>query len=413
MAQPLPKIPRPKNEVKRLKALHRLEILNTPPEERFDRIVKLAARVFRMPISYISLVDDDRQWIKAQEGECQLNAPRDQSFCGYAILEKKIMLVPDALLDPRFAQNPMVKGEPFVRFYAGRPLDAAPGCAVGSLCLMDREPRDLTEAELELLDRLGDLVEHELRLLNSLELQEKLLESQKLLAEEKRKTDELLRNILPDHIADELKQNGVVQASLHPAVCVLFCDFVNFTRTTEKMPPEAVVSELNACFTAFDEITGQFKVEKLKTMGDGYLCVSGLVEHDDCVAMRLLRAGLAMRDFIEERCAQKQAEGQPYWRLRVGIHSGPVVAGVVGKRKFAFDIWGDTVNTASRLETASEASRVNVSEDFLRLVQDQVEFTPRGLRPLKGKDDRVMFFIDRLKEMAQKTSSVSNVVLVE
>lgn len=397
MSEPSHAVPRPANESQRLEALRRLGILDTPPEERFDRIVRLATQLFRVPFSYISLVDDETQWIKSQEGACDLATSREKSFCGHTILTNKAMIVPDARQDPRFAHNPLVVGEPYIRFYAGRPLETDRGCCVGSLCIMDREPRRLTETERELLEQLGDLVEHELRLVNTVQLQDRVLESQRELAVEKRKSDELLRNILPDHIADELRQHGSVKAALHLKVCVLFCDFTNFTRTAEKLSPEEVVRELNACFTAFDEITERFHVEKLKTMGDGYLCVSGLVERQGSPAERILEAGFAMRNFIERRREEKLREGRDYWALRIGIHTGPVVAGVVGRKKFAFDIWGDTVNTASRLESAGAAGKVNASEEFVELLKDKVEFTPRGLQPLKGKDDKAMFFIDSFK----------------
>lgn len=397
MSEPSHAIPRPANEIQRLDALRRLGILDTPPEERFDRIVRLATRLFRVPFSYISLVDDQTQWIKSQEGACELATSREKSFCGHTILTNKAMIVPDARQDPRFAHNPLVEGEPYIRFYAGRPLEAERGCCVGSLCIMDREPRRLTETELELFEQLGDLVEHELRLVSTVQLQDRLIESQRELAAEKRKSDELLRNILPDHIADELRRHGSVKAAMHLKVCVLFCDFTDFTRTAETLSPEEVVMELNDCFTAFDEITERFHVEKLKTMGDGYLCVSGLVERQGSPAERILEAGFAMRDFIQRRREHKLRDGHDYWMLRIGIHTGPVVAGVVGRRKFAFDIWGDTVNTASRLESSGAAGKVNVSAEFLALVKDKVEFTPRGVLPLKGKEDRAMFFIESFK----------------
>ena len=394
MTEASPAIPRPANEPERLAALRRLGVLNTPPEERFDRIVRLATRLFRVPFSYISLVEDQTQWIKARDGACPLPSSRDRSFCGHTILTNKTMIVPDTEQDPRFARHPLVAGEPYVRFYAGRPLEVERDCCVGSLCIMDREPRRLTETELELLEQLGDLVEHELRLVNTVHLQERLLVSQEDLAQEKLKSDELLRNVLPDHIADELRRTGGVKATRHLQVCVLFCNFTDFTRTTQAMPPEEVVREIDACFTAFDEIMGRFQVEKVKTLGDGYLCVSGLVERHGSPAERILEAAFAMVDFIEARHAEMQRRGHGSWRLRLGIHVGPVVAGVVGRRKFAFDIWGDTVNIASRIESAGEAGRINVSEEFLALVREKVVFVPRGLVPVKGAADRPMFFID-------------------
>jgi GAF domain-containing protein len=141
-------------------------------------------------------VDDQTQWIKSREGACKLPSSREKSFCGHTILTTKAMIVPDARQDPRFSQNPMVEGDPYVRFYAGRPLEVEQGCCVGSLCIMDREPRQLTETELELLEQLGDLVEYELRLVHTVHLQDQLLASQEELALEKHKTAELLRTVL-------------------------------------------------------------------------------------------------------------------------------------------------------------------------------------------------------------------------
>ncbi|NJK92460.1 MAG: GAF domain-containing protein [Blastochloris sp.] len=389
---------RPDHEAERLLALQRLNILDTAPEERFDRIVRLAAKLFRVPIAYISMIDQDRQWLKARQGLCEIERSREQSFCGHAILQKDIMLIRDAREDARFAQNDMVLGDPFVRFYAGRPLQARAGLNVGSLCLMDREPRDLSPEELELLDQLGDLVEHELNLVETVKLQDQLLESQKLLGEEKRKTDDLLRNILPDHVVEDLKQFGSAPASLHPQVCVLFADFTSFTRVSEKMEPRELLDELNVCFTEFDHITERQSVEKVKTIGDGYLCVSGLIEIQDCPAMRITATALEMMSFITRRQELKRAEGRDYWGLRIGIHSGPVVAGVVGKRKFAFDIWGDTVNTASRLEASSEAGRINVSSEMVAMLAGRALTTARGPLPVKGKTDTEMYFIESLSQ---------------
>jgi GAF domain-containing protein len=198
-------IPRPANESQRLDALRRLGILGTPPEERFDRIVRLATRLFRVPFSFVAIVDEQTQWIKSQEGACELSSSRDTSFCGHTILTTKPLIVPDARQDPRFLHNPMVEGDPYIRFYAGQPLEVERGCGVGSLCIMDREPRWLTETELGLFELLGDLVTHELRLVHTAQLQDRLLESQKELAMEKRKGEELLRTMLRDMSAESFK----------------------------------------------------------------------------------------------------------------------------------------------------------------------------------------------------------------
>lgn len=170
----------------------------------------------------------------------------------------------------------MVTGDLAVRFYAGMPLFASGNAsAVGALCLLDRRPRTLDAAQVDILKDLAALVERELTLVGLVLLQEQLLASQRDLAEEKQKSDTLLRNILPERVAEELKSHGRVRPAMHENIAVLFSDFTNFTSVSAGFSPCELLEELNACFSEFDAITGRHGVEKLKTMGDGYLCVSG------------------------------------------------------------------------------------------------------------------------------------------
>jgi class 3 adenylate cyclase len=185
------------------------------------------------------------------------------------------------------------------------------------------------------------------------------------LHEAKRHADELLQNILPPGMATELRQTGKVAPVHHPEVAVLFADFSGFTKAAAGVPPEELVAELNECFCHFDWVAARYDVEKLKTIGDGYLAVAGMPAKPDD-ALRLLRAAMEMRDFMAERRNYREKSGQPSWDIRIGLHLGPLVAGVVGARKIAYDVWGDTVNTASRIESAGAPGRINVSACFPR-----------------------------------------------
>ncbi len=157
------KAPLPHNEAKRLSALRDLVILDTPPEERFDRISAFAAKEFNVPIALVSLVDQDRQWAKSSSGMLDMQeSPRDISFCGHAVAMAQTLVVPDALKDPRFADNPMVVGKPYVRFYAGALLRLPYGQVVGTLCIMDRRPREFDRLDEAILGGLRDLVVEEL-----------------------------------------------------------------------------------------------------------------------------------------------------------------------------------------------------------------------------------------------------------
>jgi len=401
----------PLNEADRLADLRELDILDTPAEERFDRIVRLTSKFFEAPISYVALVDEDRQWFKSRIGMEPEETPRESSFCGHAILQDEPLIVPDARKDMRFAGNPLVLGEPFVRFYAGQPLRSPGGLKVGTLCVLDRRPRDLTEKELRILHDLAQLVEHELALRDVIAAQKEAITAKEALAaaqedlartvrdlkESNKKAEQLLQNILPDGLAAELRTRGRVEPVHYEEACVLFADFCGFTKVASSMTPRELVDELNDCFCHFDWAVGRHGVEKLKTIGDGYLAAAGLPESKPDDALRLLRAAIEMRDFMRERQQEHAASGKPSWDVRIGLHAGPLVAGVVGVRKIAYDVWGDTVNTASRIESAGEPGRINVSAEFYERVRDQVTAEPRGQVGCKSKGLLEMFFIDSVK----------------
>jgi class 3 adenylate cyclase len=219
----------------------------------------------------------------------------------------------------------------------------------------------------------------------------------KLLAKEKQKSDDLLirsdgllLNILPAEVADELKDKGSSAAKYFDHVTVLFTDFVNFTNAGERMSPQALIDELHTCFKAFDEITGKYNIEKIKTIGDAYLAVAGLPLADPKHAENMVSAAIEINTFMAERLAKL---GEKTFAVRIGIHSGSVVAGIVGVKKFAYDIWGDTVNTAARMEQNSEAGKINISETTYELVKDRFVCEYRGEIEAKNKGQLKMYFV--------------------
>ncbi len=223
--------------------------------------------------------------------------------------------------------------------------------------------------------------------------QKKEIESQKsLLESEQAKSERLLLNILPEETAMELKQRGFATPRHYEKVTVLFADFVNFTKLTEHMPPDRLIKELNLCFSAFDEIIERHDLEKIKTIGDAYMCAGGIPTTNETNPKDAVRAAIEMMQFIENRFEQSEF---PYWKMRIGIHTGPVVAGVVGNRKFAFDIWGDTVNMASRMEGQSEPGRINISETTFQNLNGEFSCTFRGDLPIKNKANAPMYFVEK------------------
>ena len=217
------------------------------------------------------------------------------------------------------------------------------------------------------------------------------------LVEEKKKSDELLLNILPAETAEELKQKGFAEARQIDEVTVLFTDFKGFTQLSERLTPKELVGEINECFSAFDHIMGKYGVEKIKTIGDSYMAAGGLPTINTTHAFDVVNAALAIQQFMHAHKAQKESEGKLYFEIRIGVHSGPLVAGIVGVKKFAYDIWGDTVNTASRMESSSEIGQVNISESTYEIVKDQFVCTHRGKIQAKGKGELDMYFVEGRK----------------
>ena len=226
-------------------------------------------------------------------------------------------------------------------------------------------------------------------------------EKNKIIEQEKSRNEELLLNILPKNIADELKASGKAKARRYDQVTVLFSDFVNFTKIAEQLSPEELVEELDKCFKAFDHIIKQYPdIEKIKTIGDAYMCASGLSERKG-LPNNLIQAALDMQSYLHEYKELRIKQGKPYFEARIGMHTGPVVAGVVGDIKFAYDIWGDTVNLASRIESNSEAGQVNISQDTYNLIRYRYECNYRGKMPAKNKGELDMYYVHKKSSVVE------------
>jgi len=210
------------------------------------------------------------------------------------------------------------------------------------------------------------------------------------LVAQRQKTEELLANILPYKVITDLKETGVSKPDLFKNVTVLFSDFVNFTAFSTTISPEILINELSDIFTAFDDIIDKHHCERIKTIGDAYLAVCGMPDEDPDHAKNIVKAAIEITEYLKQRNSQS-----PYtWEARIGVHSGPVVGGIVGVKKYLYDIFGDTVNTASRVETASEALKVTISQATRELLTDNFNFTPRDLVDLKGKEKMNLYFVN-------------------
>ncbi|MBP7513253.1 MAG: hypothetical protein KA791_01820 [Flavobacteriales bacterium] len=217
------------------------------------------------------------------------------------------------------------------------------------------------------------------------------------LTDEKHRSDTLLLNILPETTAAELKEFGSAQARSYANCTVLFSDFQGFTVLSEQFEATGIVTELDRFFRAFDRITDKFGTEKIKTIGDAYMCASGVPEPSPTHALDAVLMALEMLSVVDNINALRESEGHPAWPIRIGLNSGPLIAGVVGEKKFAYDVWGDTVNLASRMESSGAPGRVNVTGSVMAHVEAYVVCEPRGRVTVKGKGEVESWFIDRLR----------------
>lgn len=211
----------------------------------------------------------------------------------------------------------------------------------------------------------------------------------KELEEEKNRNEELLHHILPDEIIKELKQNNNVVPKHYNSISILFTDFHGFSNILNSLPPAELVNELNKIFSGFDDIIENYNLEKLKTLGDTYMIGGGFPKESTDHAVKVILAAKEMLRFLEERNKNSKVK----WEMRIGVNSGPVVAGIVGTNKFTYDVWGDTVNIASRLENNSESGKINISGSTYELIKDSFECEYRGKLFVKGKGEIDMYFV--------------------
>jgi len=210
---------------------------------------------------------------------------------------------------------------------------------------------------------------------------------------EKEKSDKLLRNILPFKIAQELKLHGNVRPKYYEMVTVVFMDFKDFSKISQFINPLNLLSELDSSFGFFDEVCAKYNLEKIKTMGDAYMCAGGVPQPNNTNPFDAVLAAFEITEFIK-----KAEKNQWLCELRIGIHTGEIIAGMIGKNKFAYDIWGETVNTASRLETTGEINKINISGETYNIVKDYFVCTYRGRLPAKHSDEYQMYFVNRIKK---------------
>ena len=412
--------PVPENEAGRNDALRGFQIMDTPPEIPYDELGEIAAQLCGCPVSYVSFIEEDRFWFKAKYGLPAdfHSCPREIAFCSVTVCGQDLVYAPDLANDARYKEFPFVVGDPGYRFYCGMPLVTREGYAIGTVCVMDFVPRELSAEQREAVKRVARQLmvqlEHRRQLLELAALNRSIEEARRAATADHERADAMLTSILPASIAQELRTTGAVQPRFHPSTTILFTDFAGFTRFAEKSEPAVLVSFLDQVFSAFDEIAVKHGIERLKTIGDAFMAVGGVPNANRTHALDACLAALEMQRAIRLLNERRSRLRLPTLDLRVGIHSGPVMAGIVGKRKFTYDIWGDAVNLAARLESASEPRRINVSAAVVAQAGPYFDIEPRGRIEIKNKDPVEMYFLQRIRPeyAADGTGEVPNDALL-
>ncbi len=397
------RVPLPPNEPERVAAVRAYEILDTPPEDCYDELIELAVRVCGTPAGYIKFFDETRVSFKSKVGlpPDLVEMPREETLCNWTLYRPDLVVIPDCSLDERFRHHDRVTSWPEVRFYCSMPLIDAQGFALGTFCVFDFVPHEMTFDQQEAVRTLAHQAVSQLELRRtSTSLRRSLFEleaAKRAVEQEQAKADDLLRNILPPQVADELKATGKVEPRYHQLVSILFSDFCGFTRFSESLEPGRLVQSLDRYFSAFDEIVERHGLEKIKTIGDSYMCAGGLPGSSRSHVVETCLAGVEMLETVTGINTERKKEGLDAWEMRVGIHAGPVMSGVVGRRKFTYDIWGDVVNIAQRLQVAGAPGRINVSEAVFNRVNQLFDIEPRGAIAIDGKGPVPMYFVDRIR----------------
>ncbi|SDB35085.1 Adenylate cyclase, class 3 [Flavobacteriaceae bacterium MAR_2010_188] len=398
-----------KKEKARLAALHEQNILDTENEEEFDRIVKVASFICGTPISLISLVDTDRQWFKSRIGLELKETPRSVSFCSHAIQQDGIMEIEDATKDKRFKDNPLVKGDPNIKFYAGTPLITQAGFKLGTLCVIDRVPKILSQEQKDCLKTLS------MQIMNQLELKQQKKQLHQLnstLLTELEQKLELQNKVL--HLFVKFVPESIVAKHLNANtddyddaeaknLTVLFCDIRGYTSIVEKLKPQQAVAILKSYYAVLSDVISTYSGMVNQYVGDEIFATFGDPFSIPGYEKDAVFCALEMIDrlnLINEEC--KGITDIPI-KVGIGIHSGEVITGTLGsKNKIEYSITGDSVNTGKRIETLTQGfpNTILISRPIYDKVKDLVEVKAWPSVEVKGKSELLeVFQVLRKKEL--------------
>ena len=368
------------NEDLRLNELKRLDIMDKDlgQDPRYSSLTEIASYLTECPYSAINILGSTLQRCKIifglskeEEEDFEKDEARDLTICQFSLKTPHQPLIIENLLEDERTKHKYSRPEASsIRFYAGAPLISSNGFSLGVLCVVDDSPKSLRHNQIEglriLADQIVSLIEND--------------HDAKQLSEDEVKID---------------KEDTESIGKFYSSATILFADFVGFTSKVERLEPGELLATLNTFFQGFDKIVRKYKVRKIKTIGDAYMCVGGIPEKRINHASEVCKVALDMLKFVNASNMQHEVLGKERWELRIGIHSGALIAGISGN---SFDIWGDAVNIAARLESSSETGKIHISEKTRDYLEGLGQLTPRGKITLKDKGNWSTFFLEKLNK---------------
>ncbi|NNE26260.1 MAG: hypothetical protein HKN09_05415, partial [Saprospiraceae bacterium] len=378
-------------------------VLGAPDlKNQLDILIGSALKFSNATVGKFVIIDEDRYQLFASKGQGQnINlieeAERLEEEIPLSIL-RLISRRKNSLILSDINTNPQLKRDPYVQNHGLQTAILIPivkNKEVKSILLLENSQTKEDDIELHFLEKLCSQVG--LAIDNSILtelLEEKLEERAKQIQEERDKSEQLIRNILPEAVAQELKVHGKIKARKFESVSVLFTDFKDFSKFSESLNAEQIIEEIDSCYKAFDAIVEKYNIEKIKTIGDAYMCAGGIPSPRDNHEIDIVNAALEMIQFISDSNADRIARGIPPLEVRAGIHTGPVIAGIVGSKKYAYDIWGPTVNIAARMESSGEPGKLNISGATYLKIKDKFTCEFRGQIKAKSVGAVDMYFVE-------------------
>lgn len=390
------------DEEGRLAAVYELGILDTPQEERYNRIVRIATELFDVPMAWVSIIEKKRQWLKAEQGMGVENIPRESSICNVTIQQDKPLVVMDTHNDNRFSSNPYVIGDPHMRFYAGVPLATLGGYNAGTFCISDQKPRILSKEKNRLLMDLADMAQDQLNLMDITKLEKKYRLTN--VALEKVQNSLQLRNDFIQKAFSSYMSDEVVKHLLESPtqltvkgekrkITILFSDLRNFTGLSELHPPEQVFAAINNLFEHMVNVIEKYNGTIDSFIGDAIMVVFGAPNSDETDALRAIACAIEMQNILKEANEQNKKQGLPEFDMGIGINTGEAMVGNMGsKKRMQYSAIGSPVNLAARIQDFTIGGQILISEATCQEVGDTLHLNGHLRVKVKGLSTSITIY---------------------